>query len=306
MAFGSYGPGHYLTLIGDALSLGPNTVVIGVYTGNDLAGAYEWVYDEGRNPELRSPETDRIADIEKAERERGPIDRPWRAARDAERGLYGRPLLRWFRTHVEDRSKLVALFEQLRWWVRGLGATLDLDEGPKDWGETLEVISAAPHSVLFAYNDGIVRTVFTPEARLAAQDVGDARIREGLHLTLAMLERIAAECRGRARLLVLLIPTKELVFADRVMSQDRGIPSEFAVLVDRERNIREQIETYLAKRGIETIDPLPEMRALLAPQDGVRAVTNPYPETWDGHPAAAGYTAMTRAIAAAISAAPPS
>jgi hypothetical protein len=78
----------------------------------------------------------------------------------------------------------------------------------QNWHETMAVIDGAPDSILFPYDDDAARTVFTPQARLAAQDLGDARIREGMRITISVLERIAAECHGRARLLVLLIPTK--------------------------------------------------------------------------------------------------
>jgi hypothetical protein len=43
------------------------------------------------------------------------------------------------------------------------------------------------------------------------------------------------------------------------------------------------------------------MRALLATDDRHVTPVNPYPETWDGHPAATGYTAVSLAVAAALS-----
>jgi len=301
MAFGSYGPGHYLALIDDALLLEPRIVVVAVYTGNDLAGAYEWVYTNGRNPELRIDSARTRSHIERAEAELGPIERAWQTTREAEKGLYGRPFLRWLRANVEDRSKIVALYQQLQWRLSGRADSLVTDETRPEWGNTLRTLDGMPPDLLFPFDDGAVRTVFTPRARLAAQDLGDARIAEGLRLTVTALEYIAARCRDRARLLVLLLPTKENVFAERVMASTPQAPQTFARLVGQETDVRTRIETALRERGIEVVDALPAMRALLAAQDPNVAAVNPYPETWDGHPAAAGHAAVSRVVADAIS-----
>jgi lysophospholipase L1-like esterase len=301
LAFGGYGPGQYLALVDEALALQPRTIIIAVYTGNDLAGAYDWVYAKGRNPELRTGAPGREADFVRAERERGPIDRAWQVTQDAEKGLYGRPVLAWLRENVESRSKLVTLYDQLRWHLSGRAATLDIDAGAGDWADTLRGIDGVPPEILFPFDDGLVRTVFTPNARLSAQDVSDPRIDEGLILTCAVLQRIAERCKGRARLMVLLIPTKELVFAKRVLRNEKNPPAAFTRLVEQEKNVRARLTRELQARSIETIDPLPKMRSLLATMSLPRPVSNPYAESWDGHPTATGYSAISRAVAAAIS-----
>ncbi len=301
MAFGGYGPGHYLAMIDDALALRPHTVIVAAYTGNDLAGAYDWVYNKGRDPELATDSAELQRALQRAEDERGPIDRGWCMTRDAKKGLRDRPILGWLRTNVEGRSKLVALYEQLEWRISGHAGDLDIDAGPVDWKDTLATLDGVPRDVLYPFDDGAVRTVFTPQARLGAQDLDDARIAEGLRVTLTALDRIAAKCRDGARLLVLLMPTKELVFAERVRMHATQIPSSFSRLIERETAIRAQLDTALRERGVETIDPLPAMRALLAADDRRREPVNPYPETWDGHPAAAGYTAVSGAVTEALS-----
>ena len=35
--------------------LDPTWVVLGLFPANDLIGAWQWVYSDGRNPELRAP-----------------------------------------------------------------------------------------------------------------------------------------------------------------------------------------------------------------------------------------------------------
>jgi lysophospholipase L1-like esterase len=301
MAFGSYGPGHYLALIDDALALQPHTVIIALYTGNDLAGAYDWVYGKGRDPDLRTDSAALQRALERAERERGPIDRAWRMARDAEKGLHDQPMLGWLRANVEGRSKIVALYEQVEWRISGRAADLDIDAAPTDWTETMATLEGVPRDMLYPFDDGVVRTVFTPQARLNAQDLDDARVAEGWHVTLAAIERIATSCRGRARLFVLLMPTKELVFAEYVRAHETEIPDSFSRLAERETAIRAQIEEALRERGVETIDPLPAMRTLLSTDAERRTPVNPYSETWDGHPVAAGYAAVSLAVSVALS-----
>jgi hypothetical protein len=201
---------------------------------------------------------------------------------------------------VEGRSKVVALYEQVEWRISGRAADLDIDAAPADWTETMATLDGVPHDVLYPFDDGAVRTVFTPQARLNAQDLDDARVAEGLHVTLAAIERIATSCRGRARLFVLLMPTKELVFAEYLRAHATGIPDSFSRLAEREAAIRAQIEEALRERGVETIDPLPAMRTLLSPDAERRTAVNPYSETWDGHPAAAGYAAVSLAVSVAL------
>ena len=300
MAFGSYGPGHYRALVDDALALQPDTIIVAVYTGNDLAGMYEWVYAKRRDAALRSTDRAVLAEVDRAERERGPIDRTWRDTRDAEKGLLGRPVLRWLRNDVEARSKLVALYEQLTWRLSGRAEVPESASGSSDWDENLRTLAGAPHDLLFPYDDGTVRTVFTPSARLSAQDLSDPRIAEGLRMTLSSLERIAEICRGRARLFVLLIPTKEMVFSRRVMDHGRGVPQAFTRVVEAERVIRERILRFLDERGIARIDAYELLRETLYTEAPLVPERRPYPESWDGHPAAAGHEAIATAAQIAL------
>lgn len=301
MAFGSYGPGHYLALIDDGLLLEPQFIVVAIYTGNDLAGAYEWVYTNGRNSDLPSGSPEMREKIARAEVERGAIESAWNATREAKKGLYGRPILRWLHTDIEERSKIVALYQQLQWRLSGRANELETERVRPQWSTTLRSLDGVPPDLLFPFDDGTVRTVFTPRARLAAQDLDDARIAEGLRLTVAALERIAIECRDRARLLVLLLPTKENVFAQRVAADTTRPPEAFLQLVRQENEIRARLDAALRERGIDVVDALPVMRALLAVHEPNGAAVNPYPETWDGHPAAAGHAAVSRVVADAIS-----
>jgi hypothetical protein len=92
-----------------------------------------------------------------------------------------------------------------------------------------------------------------------------------------------------------------LVFAEYVRAHETEIPDSFSRLAERETAIRAQMEEALRERGVETIDPLPAMRTLLSTDAERRTPVNPYSETWDGHPAAAGYAAVSLAVSVALS-----
>jgi lysophospholipase L1-like esterase len=91
--------------------------------------------------------------------------------------------------------------------------------------------------------------------------------------------------------LVLLIPTKELVFGDLVSGTpvDAG---EYRREVDNEEILRAKTRTFLNREEIPYLDTLPALRESLA--NGVA----PYPNSEDGHPNPAGYRAISRLVAA--------
>lgn len=54
MSFGGYGPGHYLQLWDEALTLKPDTVMVAFYAGNDLFDSFDIVYRWGQLSELKN------------------------------------------------------------------------------------------------------------------------------------------------------------------------------------------------------------------------------------------------------------
>jgi lysophospholipase L1-like esterase len=301
MAFGSYGPGQYVNLIDDALALSPAVVIVEFYPGNDLAEAYEWVYTKGRNPELRSSDPEVLRAVAAADREHGALDSAWRATRDAEKGLYDRPVRRWLNNRLLERSKLAALYEQIEWRMSGRRSSLAADAQPARWDEIERITSRVPADLLFAYEDGSFRTVFTPQGRMPAMKLEDPRIAEGLRITLAVFDRIAAATKGRAQLVALYIPTKEMVYGSRVRARSKSVPAAFEQRLEAEERVRSTLTNALQdERGIRVIDSLESLRSSLAIAGLLDDEAPLYPDSWDGHPAAAGYEAIARAVSDAI------
>jgi len=106
------------------------------------------------------------------------------------------------------------------------------------------------------------------------------------------MQQLAA--RDKVRFVVLLIPTKELVFQRRAA----GIHApSYHELVSNEMRFWEETKARLAELGIETVDLLPPLRAQLevGPQ--------PYQVTFDGHPNETGHRVIAEVTSAYLNAA---
>lgn len=133
-------------------------------------------------------------------------------------------------------------------------------------------------------------TVFTLRYRLSALDVEEPRIQEGLRLTPVLLQMARAKAdRTGTKLVLLLIPTKERVYAAAFPSLAARVSGAYPVLVKKEEIVFRSLVQQSAELGL----PLVDTTASLA--DGVRAGGALYPKTEDGHPVALGYAAIASA-----------
>jgi hypothetical protein len=264
MALGYYGTVEYWALIDEAMEFSPKVIIIGLYFGNDLYGAYRTVYRTDTYAQFRSREwseellEDTIAPrVEALSREREKS--------------------RW----LPQRSALVRELQ-----ARGIWPGFKLD---KVWAV------AYPHDGA-AYEHPEVRTVFTAAYRLLALDLDDPRISEGLRITEEMLLNIQARAdRENVRLLVLLIPTKELVYADAMQAvQGARLDETYSSLVAMEEKARSEIIRYCQEHRIEQVDALPVLREAVVRGEQI------YPESTDGHPIERGYFLLASAVQNAL------
>lgn len=291
MAIGGYGPYQYSLLIDDALVLSPELVIVAFYDGNDYYDAWGKVYRQGRDPDLLSPDTDlreRLLEME----ERAPLKADWEATRTARKGA-GRAgfidVVAWF-----DRN--LAVFGLVRGVVVVLSGPGDPPESKvrRKFPKYLEVTEGAEPGLLVPFEDGDLSTVFTPRGRLATLDPEDPRVRESERLVFAYIDRIRAAVAGRARLAFVLIPTKELVYSERVSERVRekgaALHDSYAALVAAETTMRQRLMRRLDTLGVPWADSLPELRSSLA------AGRAPYEMNWNGHPNPEGDAAIARAV----------
>jgi len=261
-ALPGYSPIQYYALLRQyALRLEPRVVVVGFYFGNDLLEAYRLVYALPHYTALRRHDVP-------------PVKR--RALTSGTRSPHLRRLQRWLARHS-------VLY----------GATLEaILKGP---AQRAELIIREPGSDMPRIHGGASSTVFTPAFRLRVVDLRSPVVREGLRLTLVHFELMARLCDSAGvRLFVALIPTKERVYqplieADPELRRHAVLRELLAQEGEADRNVRD----FLEQHGIAHVDLLPSLRDALGH-------TPIYPPDEDGHPNAAGYAVIARAIGRAI------
>jgi hypothetical protein len=271
MAYGGYGPAHSVALIEEAHELRPRVVIEAFYSGNDLFDCFDMVYVRKQLPELASDDADLLRAAELRERE-SPLEAEVLGLFKAERRVGPR---QWLASY----SKTWAVARALR---RALAPEADWDE----WRSR----GLATQGWLVV-DDHRGRTILTPKYRLSALNLDDPRIRVGQQTAFRALAALAAKA-GEARMLVVLIPTKELVFAE--VAADSVSEPSYASLLSFEQHHWEETRTILDEKGIAFVDTLPALRAAL--EGGVPI----YQESSDGHPAPAGQAVISEAVRSAL------
>jgi hypothetical protein len=259
MAFGGFGPAHELLLWDEARQLDPEVVIVAMYAGNDLFDCFSLTYGGENLKNLRSTEP---------------------ATLDALNALRGEDTLGDLRDHGEPRAPLIA-------WVRKNSSTYGLLRSLRDvvfgrhWRDDPEWVQAktqANYPGNAAFESADAKTVFTIARRTVAVDFDDVRIREGHRISLAALRRLHQQtAESGAQMAVLLLPTKEYVFSERVLAEG-GEPIEgYSALIENERAMWEKTRRFLAEHGIPQIDALTSLRASFS--DGKQ----PFRRDSDGH-----------------------
>jgi hypothetical protein len=293
MAYGGYGPVHSLLLWNEATDLSPRVVIEAFYSGNDLYDAFNVVYNREQLAELKSVDArvrKEVVDAEKLEPIAQRVDRLFRMGRAAspaepdDPGAISPPT--GLRAFLAAHSRIFGLFRRARFELRGKDhIATPLADMPWEDAKAFALQNPACCEV---FTSGEFKTILTSEYRLSALNLEDPRIAEGLRLCLESISRMnqLASAKG-IKLVVLLIPTKELVFREQWKSPSRN----FVVLVTNEERMWRIVKDYLGQRGIEYVDALAALRESLGRQE------QPYPVTQDGHPNRYGHFAIAQALA---------
>ena len=291
LALGGYGPVEYERLLDEALLLSPPLVLVGFYAGNDLADAYLSAYPRALAPELRSADPELVERCEALDA-RADIKADWERTNDARKGRSSNALRR-AAARFEEASRVLAFLRALVYAVHPPAPRDYADVGAADFDELRQRAADAGSDLLLPFAAPPLQTVLTPAARRAVVDTGDPRIEEGLRIAQGALLRMQQRCaESGCRLAVVGIPSKELVFAERLRASGAPQPTAFAELALRETLMWERLRAELARAGIPLIDALPRLRALVA------SGRNPYRDDWNGHPIALGNGAIAEAVLA--------
>lgn len=144
------------------------------------------------------------------------------------------------------------------------------------------------------FKDGVM-TEFTPSLRLVSNDNTYETVKTGYDIMAKVVGRMTqlANLAG-IHLVFTVIPTKELVYA-RKIERDRIKPdAKYSMLVNMEKENIDRLVSKLMQLPkisyVDLVEPL-QLAAL--------GSTPLYPENTNGHPVAAGYNVIARAIALA-------
>lgn len=265
LALGGYGPNQYSHLLkAYGVKLGPRWVICGLYLGDDFENAFRMTYGadywsflrlgrwEGVDPNIWETEPEAAAWHERA--------RAWLSRESVVYRLV---------VHGPVLGHLKGAMQIMRAAAR------------EDETTTSLVVAGAG-----------IREAFRPLALRGRLDQRSPAVREGMRLTFELLAAMSRTCQAHGcQLVVVLIPTKETVFADLLLG-DRALHlrSVVAELVAHEAEARARTLHFLARAGIAHVDPLPALRSRVAERLYTRSDR-------DMHPGPNGYRVIGEAVA---------
>lgn len=294
---GGYGPCEYLEVARELTELNAKTIVLGIYLGNDMSGAYKSVYLEGRCSELKSQDKQLLDSVAKAEAESSLKNEALGLGMDEVphpfvQGLPDNDYIKEYLS-VKEYSALYRLVRRVyhsiknfEWHRFGDGA------GP----ETFENSKKRKGAVAFDQVPEL-RTVFTnPGIEILAVDQADIRIAEGRRMTELTIDKFQEMASVTdAQLLVVLIPSKTLVYSSVVEPFSSELPEVLFEHIRLDRILKKDIIGFLDNRKYRYIDVTDVLVEMISTKQ------NPYYDVPNEHPNAAGYRVIANAISKALS-----
>lgn len=294
MAYGGYGPTHSLMLWDEAVALQPNMVIEAFYAGNDLFESFNVVHNQGKLSEFKSTDSQlqmRLRDAEQSEPIAERVSQMFRmgtpnaaikkAPTTAKSGNFSP------RKALAKYSKIYGLLRRTQY--EAVRLVQQLNRASREEWEAAKAFAEAHPEYCQVFSNGQFKTIFTSEYRLAALDLDDPRIAEGLQISLRAIKRMHELATARdIRFLVVLVPTKETVFRGHWQNPS----TSYHRLTEHEARFWAITKDVLARNGIEYLDALPALQAQLA------AGIQPYQVSQDGHPNRHGHQAIAKLVAA--------
>jgi len=280
MGVGAYGPVQYWALTDKALSFSPRVIIVALYQGNDFYDAYHVAYTNENYRDLRA--ADAPPELKEDVTERAS-QTYWDEEKEFHNN-FGRSSLSGWSLWLREHSAIGRLLNRIGWWPGAADVDYLID---REWAHAHPDHGAN-------YDQGNIRTVFTTAYRLTTLDSNDPRIREGLRITKEMLVRIQQKAAAvGARTLVLVVPTKELVYAD-LMKRENLDNGAYALLIAKEMHDRDEMLSFCVNEKIQCADALPPLRAAIERGEQI------YPASTESHPNAHGYTLLAAVANKAI------
>lgn len=280
MSLGGYGPVQYWVLAGRTQKLSAPIIIVGLYFGNDFYDAYRLVYTNPNYRELRAPSAS--ADLEN-DTIASQADLYWNEEKSFHKN-FGRTSLSGLSYWAREHLAIGRLLNRTGLWPGATDVDYEID---KAWAR-----AHPDHGAVC--EDTAIRTVFTTAYRLTGLDLDDPRVSEGLRITKEVLWRAQQKAdKSGVKLLVLMIPTKELVYADQ-MQRGGKLTGTYAHLIEMENRARNEVASACVEKHLACIDALPDLRGAIAHGQQI------YPSTTESHPNAAGYRVLATTVNEAL------
>jgi hypothetical protein len=285
MGVSGYGPVQSLSDVERALDLGPRVVLEAFTSANDLFDAFAMVYYRDDQPDLKTTEPQQKAAIQDAEsrqtlREQIDAVYSFRAPPVSSTADAVDDVKVWLSEHVMIYRLLRAMRDRLRASREVGDPRAEVDNYPQD---------------LLASGPTVLPTIFTPRYRLAAAQLEDPRILEGLQISLRAMERMRQRVAERGGCFaVVMIPTKEYVYGSAAAEGAANTPARasFVALLQQEEAIWTRMRQHLDDKGIPFVEVAPGLSRQLRQGGAV------FPASSDGHPTTLGHDAIAQAVAA--------
>ncbi len=281
MGLGGFGPVQYQVLTHEALRLSPKLIIVGLYAGNDVYDAYHMTYQYEAHRRLRSSSVGDELNVDTV----GPRAETFWNAEKQFHANFGRSSISGLSFWLREHLALGRLLNRVGFWPGSTDVDYEID---KSW--------AAAHPDQGAlFGEPGQETVFTTAYRLVGLDTDDRRIAEGLRITKELLAQMQHEMdASQVKLIVLLIPTKETVYAT-AHPGSASSNATYEKLVEKEAQVRSEILTTCQTEHIQCVDALPALSSAVAHSERL------YPSTTESHPNARGYAVMASAVSENLS-----
>ena len=273
MGLGGYGPVHSLLLWDEAREFKPSIIIEALYAGNDLYDAFSMVYTKEKAPQFKS-DNPALLEIIKEEEAIAPLNNI--VSELYRRGEKKSSLRKTIKTWLAGHSRIYGLIKRTQYEFKKKRKSNKPLRNADDIWKKAQSFAEKNEEYALAFSEQNTRTVLTPKYRLAALNMEDPRIREGQRISLDAIRQMRQLAnRDGIRFIVLLIPTKELVFSELAKNL---YDSNYLSLIENEKRFWQETKLVLAHFSIEYVDSLPALQKKLTTDP------QPYMLTHNGHP----------------------
>jgi hypothetical protein len=269
MGMGGYGPNQYFYLSKtEALALKPRMIVWGLYMGDDFENAFTITYGLDHWAYLREHAVEKVNfDIWQSE-------------------IPTRPSLQksiriWLSRH--------SVIYQLLFHASLSGRV----QGEVQIRNASQLYPGVATSLVVPSKN--ILEAFRPKGMLSRLDQDSPNVREGMRITFKLLAEMKEICQqNHVQFLVVVIPTKEMVFSDYLEHNPQlALSDVLDKLVANERLARERTFQFLTDSTIAYVDPLSALKSAVEHELYARTAG-------DMHPNRNGYRVIAEAVSEAV------